>query len=81
MKFLVQDLLDYAQIKSGKFRQNIENFNIREAVEKVMCIQRLDAIEKGIEFIATFNNIAINEAQHNSSSYSPTISTDMQRVM
>ena len=38
MKFLIQDLLDYAQIKSGKFRQNIEEFNIREAVEKVMCI-------------------------------------------
>ena len=40
MKFLIQDLLDYAQIKSGKFRQNIVDFNIREAVEKVMCIQR-----------------------------------------
>ena len=38
MTFLVQDLLDYAQIKSGKFRINIKPFNIREMVEKVMCI-------------------------------------------
>ena len=38
MKFLVQDLLDYAQIKAGKFRKNIVMFNIREAVEKVMSI-------------------------------------------
>ena len=40
MKFLVQDLLDYAQIKAGKFRKNIEEFSIREAIENVMCIQR-----------------------------------------
>ena len=38
MKHLTQDLLDYAQIKAGKFRKNIAEFNIREAIEKVMCI-------------------------------------------
>ena len=40
MKFIVQDFLDYAQIKAGKFRVNTDQFDIREAVEKVMCIQR-----------------------------------------
>ena len=38
MKFIIQDLLDYSQIKAGKFRKNIEVFDIREAVEKVMSI-------------------------------------------
>jgi len=38
MALLVQDFLDYAQIKAGKFRQNIKEFNIRDTVEKVMCI-------------------------------------------
>ena len=33
MSFLIQDLLDFAQIKAGKFRKNIEYFDIREAVE------------------------------------------------
>jgi hypothetical protein len=33
-------MLDLAQIKSGKFRKNIKEFNIRKAVEKVMSIQR-----------------------------------------
>ena len=28
MEFLVQDLLDYAQLKAGKFRKNIAKFNI-----------------------------------------------------
>jgi len=38
MTFLIQDLLDFAQIKAGKFRKNIEYFNIRDAIEQVMCI-------------------------------------------
>jgi hypothetical protein len=36
MTFLVQDFLDYAQIKAGKFRVNCKPFNIRHAVEMVM---------------------------------------------
>jgi len=38
MSFLVQDLLDFAQINAGKFRKNIKEFNIREAIEEVMCV-------------------------------------------
>lgn len=44
MEFLIQDLLDYAQIKAGKFRKNVQSFNIRNAIEKVMCIQRKKAL-------------------------------------
>jgi hypothetical protein len=40
MSFMVQDLLDYAQIKANKFRKELKTFNIRESVERVMCIQR-----------------------------------------
>jgi signal transduction histidine kinase len=29
MTFLVQDLLDFAQIKSGKFRKVLKRFNLR----------------------------------------------------
>ena len=38
MMFMVQDLLDYAQIKAGKFRKQILRFNIRNSIERVMCI-------------------------------------------
>ena len=48
MGFIVQDLLDYAQIKSDKFRKNISSFNIVESVEKVMCIQRMKAVDQKI---------------------------------
>jgi signal transduction histidine kinase len=39
MTFLVQDLLDFAQIKSGKFRKGLKKFNLRESVGKVVAIQ------------------------------------------
>jgi len=61
MSFLIHDLLDYAQIKSGKFRKNVELFNIHEAVEEIMCIQRQSAIEANLEFVAIFENIADEE--------------------
>eukprot|EP00356_Strombidium_inclinatum_P015900 CAMPEP_0170509730 /NCGR_PEP_ID=MMETSP0208-20121228/65373_1 /TAXON_ID=197538 /ORGANISM="Strombidium inclinatum, Strain S3" /LENGTH=75 /DNA_ID=CAMNT_0010793117 /DNA_START=1359 /DNA_END=1586 /DNA_ORIENTATION=- len=38
MSFLVQDFLDYAQIKSGKFRVNVKPFDVTETVEKVISI-------------------------------------------
>ena len=38
MGFLIQDLLDYAQIKSDKFRTNIDQFNIVDACKKVMDV-------------------------------------------
>ena len=39
MKNLIQDLLDYAQINSGKFRINYQNFDIRETIRELMSIQ------------------------------------------
>ena len=38
MQYLIQDLLDFAQLRAGKFRKNRVTFNIVEAVEKVMSI-------------------------------------------
>ena len=38
MLYMVQDLLDMAQIKSDKFRKNITNFSIMNAVDAVIKI-------------------------------------------
>ena len=80
MCFMVQDLLDYAQIKANKFRKVIKTFNIREIIEKVMCVQRQKALEQGIQFYPEFVNIAEKEGdcilQH-----SPMIKSDEQRIM
>ena len=60
MNFIIQDLLDFAQIKEGKFRKNLQVFNIRNSIEKVMCIQKQKAIDKHIEFKVRYLNISEN---------------------
>ena len=58
MTSMIQDLLDYAQIKAGKFRKNIKIFNIRKSIEKVVSMQRLKADSKGLSMPIEFENIA-----------------------
>ena len=41
-------MLDYAQIKAGKFRESISNFDIKKTVRMVMNIQRVQAEDKNI---------------------------------
>jgi hypothetical protein len=38
MECLVKDLLDYAQIKAGKFRMNLKYFDMRKTIEEVIAI-------------------------------------------
>ena len=77
MGFLVQDLLDYAQIKSGNFRKNEDLFDIREAVTQVMTMQMKKAQEMKIKFYPIFHNISESDSGMNS----PLICTDKKRVM
>lgn len=34
--FLVNDILDYAQLKQGKFRKDCTSFDINEAIDEVI---------------------------------------------
>ena len=59
MIHLIQDLLDYAQIKAGKFRKNMSKINIKETVVEVISLQKQQAESKGIQLIwklSGFNN-------------------------
>ena len=49
MEYLVQDLLDYAQIKAGKFRINLSHFDIRQTLKECIGIQQRKADAKNIE--------------------------------
>ena len=40
MSYLVNDILDFAQIKAGKFRKEICKFNIEETIKEVIEIQK-----------------------------------------
>ena len=59
----MQDLLDYAQIKAGKFRLNVQNFDIIDAIENVMSIQKMKAQERGIDFYIVVENMCLDKWQ------------------
>ena len=73
-------MLDYSQIKSGKFRKNITRFDIREAIKQVMDMQRARAQELGLDFFSTFLNIAETDSEAVLGLRSPFVYTDMGRV-
>jgi len=43
LNFLVNDILDFAQLREGKFRKNQEIFYIDKAVEEVAKVQSYKA--------------------------------------
>jgi signal transduction histidine kinase len=48
LTFLVNDMLDFAQLRSGKFRKDLFNFDVREAIAEIVNIQMLKAEFCGI---------------------------------
>ena len=56
MTYLVQDLLDFAQIKGDKFRKNIREFNIEKSIQKVMKMHRIRVNEAKVTLKSTFHN-------------------------
>ena len=59
MGFLVDDLLDFAQINAGKFRKVVTNFDIKEAVNEVVSIQKDKASMAGIKLSCNYYQQAI----------------------
>jgi len=43
MTLLVQDLIDFSQIKANKFKKNFKLFDIKEAINKVISYQKTKA--------------------------------------
>lgn len=57
IQFLIQDLLDYSQINQNKFRQNIQQFDLKNSINEIICIQKMKAESKGIQLVADFSNL------------------------
>ena len=49
MTFLVNGLMDFAKLKSGNFRKDINNFDIRKAILDIMQAHREKADFCGID--------------------------------
>ena len=48
MLFLVNDILDYSQIKAGTFKTNISKFSISDVVKEALEIISFQANQKGL---------------------------------
>ena len=48
LSFLVNDILDFAQLRSGKFRKDVGFFDIKEAIQEVYMILKEKAVFMGI---------------------------------
>jgi signal transduction histidine kinase len=83
MIIMIQDFLDYAQLKQNKFRVNITRFNIREVVQRVLRIQMATAQAKKIRLHAEFTNISEEDRNHeeNEELFSPMVTSDAGRIM
>ena len=57
MSFIVQDLLDFAQIKAGKFRKSLKYFDIKNTVKEAMGILKTKADAKNISLECQFENL------------------------
>ena len=56
LKFIINDLLDLARIKHGKFHKNVVEVNVKQVIEEVISIN---------EFIARQQKVALNFELHN----------------
>lgn len=54
--FFVNDILDFAQLKSDKFRQDIQSFDLRQAVQEVNEIQKYKIEQRGIQIKTDYAN-------------------------
>jgi signal transduction histidine kinase len=63
MSFLVDDLLDFAQLNAGKFRRTIANFDLKDAVEEVISIQKDKAKLMGVKLTSTYKYQSLDSDQ------------------
>eukprot|EP00347_Sterkiella_histriomuscorum_P024327 403331514 len=67
--FLVNDLLDFTQIRNNKFRKNEKPCNIKETIKEAIDIIQLAVEEKGLSLLYKYDNNIPNE-----------LITDSQRI-
>ena len=64
IQFLVQDLLDYAQINQNKFRINVKEFNLINSINEIISIQSMKAEDKNIILKADFDLLGKSVINH-----------------
>ena len=61
LNFLINDILDFAQIRQNKFRKDTQTFNIKEAVKEIILVQGHKAEFNGINVRMNFENFPLSK--------------------
>jgi signal transduction histidine kinase len=64
MELLIQDLMDYSQIKAGKFRKNYKKFDIKNTIKEAFGILKTKADAKEIVLEHDFENLMYQQIYH-----------------
>ena len=73
---MVNDILDFGQLKAGKFRKDCINFNLMEATEEIILILRYKAEMYGINIKTQFENFP-SAISHDKITINYTVISDM----
>ena len=52
----MNDILDFAQLRAGKFRKNEVNFFINVAVDELIKVQKFKAEQMGVSLQSSYEN-------------------------
>ncbi|KAL4470889.1 hypothetical protein ABPG72_005923 [Tetrahymena utriculariae] len=52
---MVNDLLDLAQVKAGKFSLNMESFNLQELISQIVVLMSFQSDQKGLSLISNID--------------------------
>lgn len=65
LKFYVRDLLDFQQIKHNKLKKDIDDFNLKDAIQEVVDVLQYQASRAGIPIIIEYSGQLIKQADYN----------------
>jgi signal transduction histidine kinase len=77
LNFLVNDILDFSQLRFGIFRKDIFNFNIKDSIEEIVHIQQDKAEFQGIQLFYDLENFA-DDIENSEDSF--IVCTDQRRL-
>lgn len=63
LSFLVNDMLDYAQLSAGQFRKFVKKFNLVDSVKEIVNMMKFKVDELGIELTTNFDNFEYDSEQ------------------
>lgn len=61
LSFLVNDILDYAQISAGKFRKFFHKFDLKECLDEIVMIMDYKSSQLGIKIVCDYRGFKLRK--------------------